>query len=263
MAFFRGWATGCLALGAAAFAGGCKDDPPPPPVAVISTVAEAAAGGADAGVCVGSDTLDAQVGTAPSISGGCSTDPVGDILEYQWDLVDAPTGSLAEIHDPTLMTPTFTPDVDGKYVLSLVVTAGGRESEPAFVDVITSDVCGVSRPVADATVTEPTGGGVPGTCGGASIDVAAANGEILLAATGSVDPDNNAICGMSQRLDYRWEIMSMPLNGQDARIRHPNAEVTVFDVQSNGAYQVRLIVTDELGFESEPITCDLLVNSVP
>jgi len=239
---------------------GCGDGTQSP-VAVISSVAEITMGTGDAGTCLGSPSLDAQVGMAPSISGGCSFDPEGDRLEYSWDLVDAPTGSMASLFDPTLITPTFVPDVDGKYVLSLVVTAGGRASEPVLVDVITSGECGVSRPVADAQVTGPAGVALPAACGGDIITVTATpEGKIMIDASGSLDPDNNGICGMSQRLDYLWEVMSTPIDAGSSRFDNPNAEVGIFDARENGLYAVRLIVTDETGATSEPVECVLDVT---
>jgi hypothetical protein len=69
---------------------------------------------------------DTQVGAhGPGIAidtdGSASHDPDGDDpITYLWSL-QPPAGSNSELDDPTAAVPTFTPDVAGTYVLTLVV----------------------------------------------------------------------------------------------------------------------------------------------
>lgn len=76
-----------------------------------------------------------HTGDLVSLSGAASTDADGDALSFSWHFVSRPAGSLAMLSDTTLVNPTFTPDVDGAYVISLVVNDGQTDSSPAMVTV--------------------------------------------------------------------------------------------------------------------------------
>lgn len=52
---------------------------------------------------------------------------------YQWSLVSAPSGSAPTLTDAATARPTFNTNVDGNYVLRLVVGNGATWSEPADV----------------------------------------------------------------------------------------------------------------------------------
>ena len=70
------------------------------------------------------------VGTTLTLDGSASTDPDGDdeALSYRWT-VSGPAGVDARLTDPTGATPSFTPDTEGEYVISLTVAdADGLES---------------------------------------------------------------------------------------------------------------------------------------
>lgn len=70
--------------------------------------------------------LDANVvtGNAVSLDATASSDANDDSLTYAWTVVSRPTGSTADLSSATSATPSFTPDVDGSYTLSLVVSDG-------------------------------------------------------------------------------------------------------------------------------------------
>ncbi len=70
-------------------------------------------------------------------AGGDQTVNVGDVVflsgsstttdkkpEYTWQFVSLPAGSQATLDDPTILTPKFTADVIGLYVLNLVLNEG-------------------------------------------------------------------------------------------------------------------------------------------
>lgn len=65
-----------------------------------------------------------QTGATVTLSGGASSDPEGDPLNFQWTLTSKPDGSAAALDDATLVTPQFVADVDGDYVAQLIVTDG-------------------------------------------------------------------------------------------------------------------------------------------
>ncbi len=69
-------------------------------------------------------------GSRVTLDGSGSTDANGDSLSYNWSFVSRPAGSSAVLSDATVVKPTFTADVDGKYVLQLVVNDGTVDSSP-------------------------------------------------------------------------------------------------------------------------------------
>ena len=59
-----------------------------------------------------------------------------DVLSYSWAIVSAPAGSLAQLSNSTAATSTLVPDVEGTYVLSLVVNDGSLDSLPSNVSLV-------------------------------------------------------------------------------------------------------------------------------
>jgi hypothetical protein len=68
-----------------------------------------------------------------TLSGAGSTDPNDDPLTYSWRFQSTPAGSTATLAAATAVSPTFTADMAGLYVLSLVVSDGMRTSAPDTV----------------------------------------------------------------------------------------------------------------------------------
>lgn len=71
-------------------------------------------------------------GAPVNMDGGNSTDPDDDYpLTFSWDISDKPEGSIAALDDPDSVTPSFTPDLLGTYVITLVVDDSyGVSSDP-------------------------------------------------------------------------------------------------------------------------------------
>jgi hypothetical protein len=63
-----------------------------------------------------------------TLDGTNSTDPDGDPLTYTWTLVSVPPGSTASIIAANAVTASFTPDVEGVYVVQLQVSDGQLSS---------------------------------------------------------------------------------------------------------------------------------------
>ncbi len=70
----------------------------------------------------------AQTGTVTILDGSGSSDADGDTLTYSWSLIDKPSGSASALSDLGIVNPSFTPNVDGIYTLSLVVNDGTADS---------------------------------------------------------------------------------------------------------------------------------------
>lgn len=80
-------------------------------------------------------------GTTAQLDGSASADPDGHaVTHYLWSVASAPSGSVAQLSDPAAGNPTFTPDLRGRYEISLTVRAGGRWSEPDTVVVAASGI---------------------------------------------------------------------------------------------------------------------------
>jgi chitinase len=75
---------------------------------------------------------DVLVGARVRLDGSASYDPDGDAITYWWALTSKPAGSTAMLSDAS---PSFTADVAGIYVATLIVSDGKVGSLPATVEV--------------------------------------------------------------------------------------------------------------------------------
>jgi len=85
---------------------------------------------ANAGVDQNVDTS-----TVVTLDGSASADPAGDTLTYTWVLTP-PNGSNATLSDTAAVQPTFTPDIEGAYVATLIVDDGTDASAADTVTVM-------------------------------------------------------------------------------------------------------------------------------
>lgn len=77
----------------------------------------------------GADKMNLLVGVLSRLSGLASDLNRDDTLTYSWSVVSAPAGSSSVLlSDETTLTPGFTPDVEGDYILSLTASDGVLES---------------------------------------------------------------------------------------------------------------------------------------
>ncbi|WP_196140748.1 PKD domain-containing protein [Aliikangiella sp. G2MR2-5] len=76
----------------------------------------------------GNDKI-AYTGKVMTLDASQSSDANGDVLSYIWSLEEKPVDSDAEILSSNTSSPSFTPDVEGSYVISLVVNDGELNSE--------------------------------------------------------------------------------------------------------------------------------------
>ena len=186
----------------------------------------------------------ANVGEVVQLDGTGSTDPNGDALSYSWSFQTRPGGSQAALQNANTATPTFTPDVGGTYMVSLVVSDGSLSSALDLV-IITVN----TPPVADAGPDQQVGGG----------DL------VQLDGTGSEDPDGVAALwsgtgigggpdtgadAATRALTYLWSFESVP-NGSQAQLSNPTSATPSFTADVEGTYVVRLVVSDGMA-SSQP-----------
>jgi chitinase len=78
------------------------------------------------------------VGALVTLDGSASSDANSDPLTYLWALTSRPAGSSAALSSATSVKPTFTADVAGTYVVSLVVNDGKVSSGSVNVSIVTA-----------------------------------------------------------------------------------------------------------------------------
>lgn len=83
----------------------------------------------------------ALIGELFHLDGTGSSDPENDPIFYQWDLISVPTGSAATLLDAETAHPSFTPDLEGTYLLSLQASdlIGPGELNSLEVAAVTAD----------------------------------------------------------------------------------------------------------------------------
>ncbi|NCP01678.1 MAG: hypothetical protein GW862_15910, partial [Sphingomonadales bacterium] len=157
-------------------------------------------------------------GSAVTLDGSASSDANSDTLTYAWTLTSKPAGSAAALSSATSAKPTFTADVAGAYVASLVVNDGKLNSTAKSVTV-TAAVLNVA-PVANAGVAQ---------------NVVAGSAVTL---DGSASSDAN-----SDPLTYAWTLTSKPA-GSTAALSSATSAKPTFTADVAGTYVASLTVND-------------------
>jgi len=157
-------------------------------------------------------------GSGVMLNGSASVDANGDALTYTWTLTSKPTGSAAVLAALTSAKPTFTADVAGTYVISLIVNDGKLNSAASTITV-TAAVANVA-PMANAGIAQSViAGSVVTLDGSASSD---ANGDTLT---------------------YAWTLTSKPA-GSAAALATFTLAKPLFTADLAGTYVATLIVND-------------------
>ena len=157
-------------------------------------------------------------GTSVTLDGSGSSDTDGDLLTYSWVFTTVPSGSIAPLSDPSIVRPTFVPDIDGSYVLSLVVNDGTEDSS---VDTV--------------TITASTFNSAPVANAGSDQNVSTGT-VVTLDGSGSSDADSDA-------LTYSWSIASVP-GGSGATLSNTTVVDPTFTADVDGVYVMSLTVND-------------------
>ncbi|MCF8303705.1 MAG: right-handed parallel beta-helix repeat-containing protein [Bacteroidales bacterium] len=72
----------------------------------------------------GTDITDATVGEKVTLDGTGSESSNGSDFNYMWAFVSTPNGSNASLTGANTANPEFTPDVEGTYLIELIITSG-------------------------------------------------------------------------------------------------------------------------------------------
>jgi len=145
-------------------------------------------------------------------------DVTGDPMSYSWSLTSRPTGSAASLANSTQASPSFTPDLAGVYVASLVVTDGKQNSATSSITV--TAILVNTAPVANA---------------GAARQVETGS-TVTLSAAASSDAEGDS-------LTYLWTLLSKPTDSA-ASLSNSSAVAPSFAPDVAGAYVLGLTVND-------------------
>lgn len=159
------------------------------------------------------------LGDLVTLDGSKSVDEDEDALTYTWTIKDQPKGSKATLSDSAIVNPTFKPDVQGKYIVVLVVNDGNIDSKESTVEVNAAK--GNAAPVAVIkNISE-------------EVQI---NKKIVLDGSLSTDSDNDT-------LSYNWTVESKPSNSV-AQLSMSTSQNPSIIFDKVGAYKIGLVVSD-------------------
>ena len=184
---------------------------------VLVAVAVTAAAGNIAPVANAGTNLTVASGALVTLDGSASSDANRDVLTYKWIMLGKPSASTAALSSSTVAKPTFTADVTGTYVASLIVNDGLVNSTATSV-AITSNAAPVAVSGADQSV----------------------KAGILVTLDGSKSTDAN-----NDTLNYKWVLVSKP-SGSTAALSLGTVAKPTFTADLPGDYTATLIVNDGL-----------------
>ncbi len=180
----------------------------------------------------GANSTMVSPGTTVQLDGSASSDPENDMLTYQWSLA-RPDGSVAALSSDTAESPSFTADVEGTYVATLVVNDGEFDSAPTSVSI-----------TASVTNNPPT------AVAGANSTMVSPGANVQLDGSASSDPEDDM-------LTYQWSL-TRP-DGSAAALSSATAESPSFTADVEGTYVATLVVNDG-EFDSAPSSVSITAS---
>lgn len=169
------------------------------------------------------------------LDGSASTPPTGETgtLDYQWNLVSQPDSSGAYVSNASSAHATLHLDVEGEYIVRLIVSYQGINSAPALVQVVVA--AGNAQPVAVAP------------------DVTFKLGEtVILDGRQSYDPEN-------EPMQYRWSWSDLPKNVTAPELNGRTTASASFKPEAAGTYKLTFFVFDGQ-WKSENLTVTATVE---
>ena len=177
-----------------------------------------------------------KTGQLVQLDGAASGDPDSDVITYMWSLMK-PGGSSAQLSSSDAIKPVFTPDVEGTYVATLIVSDGRLTSAPATTTV---NVVNDNNP--------PTANAGPDR----TVDVGTL---VRLNGGSSSDPDGNP-------LTYQWTLTTP--QGSAASLSGTTSATPSFTPDTSGNYIARLVVSDGKATSEDTVVITVsAVNRAP
>lgn len=155
-------------------------------------------------------------GTQVTLDGSGSNDPEYDFLTYQWTLVERPYNSQISLNGSNTFRPTFIPDLEGNYVIRLVVSDGMLSSGISTVTITSINTAPVANAGLNQTATVST--------------------QTMLDGSGSTDLNGDG-------LTYHWQLTLYP-PGSNTQITNSGNVRPSFTPDLPGLYEAQLTVSD-------------------
>lgn len=182
-------------------------------------------------------------GSQVILDGSASSDEEGDALTYAWTIRSAPDGSNATLNNSDSVSPTFTADLEGNYIVSLIVNDGTDDSAADRVRISAESGAVNAAPVANAGADQ-------------TVDVGT---RVELDGSGSFDTDGDS-------LTYTWSFVALP-EGSAATLGRTNIQAPKFTADVAGSYSLQLIVndgTEDSAADTVTITAEAVItNTTP
>ncbi len=159
-----------------------------------------------------------NVGDVITLDSSASHDLDGDPLSYRWSIVNKPLGSNAQLSNVFAASPSLSLDVQGDYIIQLIVNDGTVDSSPDTVFVTANNL----RPIASANYD--------------GIGDLYTGDQVTLNGFGSYDPDSDPI-------SFQWSWVERP-PGSIAELEAADTPAPFFTVDQPGNYVAQLIVSD-------------------
>lgn len=183
----------------------------------------------------GPDQTGVYLNDAVTLDGSASVDADGDPITYHWRFTARPQGSGAVLNQATSVSPSFTADRRGDYVVELVVNDTYADSAPDTVTVQVLNRVPIANAGSDQSIRPKT--------------------QVTLNGTGSSDADGDP-------LTYAWTFLSRPA-GSTAVLSSATPSAPAFTPDKVGDYVVQLIVNDGFANSAPDSVTIHAVNTVP
>ena len=164
---------------------------------------------------------DQNVSTASTVTldGSQSSDEDDDLLTYKWSIKSKPDDSTATLLNTSIVDPTFVADLNGSYVVELVVNDSTIDSDPDSVT-IQAEIVNIP-PTADAGSDQNVMTG------------------ILTTLDGSLSSDVE-----DDPLTYSWSFVSVPSGSALTILVNADTVYPAFIPDVEGEYDIQLIIND-------------------
>ncbi|MFT6953822.1 MAG: PKD repeat protein [Glaciecola sp.] len=140
-------------------------------------------------------------------------------LDYAWNFLSTPFGSNAALIDADTVSPSFTADLSGTYIVQLVVTDEDALSDSSTVEISSENLA-------------------PQALVGSN-QLVLVGALVQLDGSSSFDPDEDM-------LEFDWTISSVP-SGSNATINDASSAIANFVPDLEGLYVLNLAVSDYIG----------------
>lgn len=222
-----------------------------------------AAGSTNQGPTAVAEVVNAASCSFVAVTASGSTDPEGDVLHPQWDVLLVPDGSTvplggAAFDDAHAISPRFYADVPGTYTLQLIVNDGEDYSAPVFLEVETEPKVTNLPPIVTAPQDAYFWADGP-TCtmdpyGGCAACPSCPSQRLDLLALGTIDPDGDPVT-------ISWSILpGAPANtalstdvGEETELTIPGPPGSCTATVQTHQVQVEVTATDCSGGTSTEI----------